>query len=407
MWQENGGGLLMFDIHKMDKLAPKFIASINNIVKQGYDCDYISDNFIRTLTFQNGMLRTEGGTEYKGLVIPGAKLMPHDVLEKLLGLAKQGATIVFLDQFPEDVPGYGDLKARRKAFKKIAKQLPKYCASSLSALNAVPEEMKTTYGLSAIRRKNDTGYHYFISSLQDKGVSEWITLGVDAEEVAWFNPMNGNVKKAMTRKQDGKTQVYLHLASGESCILQTYSNASAAPANLPTDRILKPTGEKIVLDKDWTLSFPTLEKDTLINRPCSWTELGDAQLDSLAGSGIYTVNIDIEPEIIQSKNHLILNLGDVRESAKVTINGKHAGTLWAVPFELDITKFLHPGCNTLEVEVTNLPANRIAALDRKGIPWRKYKEINLVDLNYKKTGYAHWQLMESGLNSVPCIEICK
>ncbi|MCQ2255609.1 MAG: glycosyl hydrolase family 2 [Bacteroidaceae bacterium] len=419
MWQENGGGLLMFDIHKMDKLAPKFIASINSIVKQGYDCDYISDNFIRSLTFQNGMLRTEGGTEYKGLVVPGAKLMPHDVLAKLLDLAKQGATIVFLDQFPQDVPGYGDLKARRKAFKKIAKQLPKHCASELSALNAVPEEMKTVYGLSAIRRKNDTGYHYFISSLQDKGVSEWLSLGVDAEEVAWFNPMNGDVKKAMTRKQDGKTQVYIHLASGESCILQTYNNASAAPQNLPADKLLKPTGKKIILDKDWALSFPSLNKDTLINRPCSWTELGDAQLDSLAGSGIYTVNIDIEPEMLKSAGttvpeasasgasapRFILNLGDVRESARVTINGKNVGTLWAVPFEIDITDFIKSGCNTLEVEVTNLPANRIAALDRKNIPWRKYKEINLVDLNYKKTGYAHWQLMESGLNSVPCIEI--
>ncbi len=407
MWQENGGGLLMFDIHKMDRLAPKFIASINSIVKQGYDCDYISDNFIRSLTFQNGMLRTEGGAEYKGLVVPGAKLMPHDVLAKLLSLAKQGATIVFLDQFPDDVPGYGDLKARRKAFRKIAKQLPKYCASSLIALSAVPEEMKTKYGLSAIRRKNDTGYHYFISSLQDKDVSSWMSLGVDAEEVVWFNPMNGEVKKAMTRKQDGKTQVYIHLASGESCILQTYNNASAAPQNLKDDKLFQPTGKKIVLDKDWTLSFPTLKKDTLINRPCSWTKLGDAELDSLAGSGIYTVNIDIEPEIIQSSNHLILKLGDVRESARVTVNGKHVGTLWAVPFEIDVTDYVKSGCNTLEVEVTNLPANRIAALDRKGIPWRKYKEINLVDLDYKKTGYGHWQLMESGLNSVPFIEICK
>ena len=63
--------------------------------------------------------------------------------------------------------------------------------------------------------------------------------------------------------------------------------------------------------------------------------------------------------------------------------------------------------NKLEVEVTNLPANRIADPDRKGGKWRKYKEINLVDLNYKKTGYAHWQLVESGLNSVPRLRIMK
>jgi hypothetical protein len=52
------------------------------------------------------------------------------------------------------------------------------------------------------------------------------------------------------------------------------------------------------------------------------------------------------------------------------------------------------------VEVTNLGANRIAQLDRKGTQWRKFKEINVVDLNYKKTTYAEWTPVPSGLNSV-------
>jgi len=85
----------------------------------------------------------------------------------------------------------------------------------------------------------------------------------------------------------------------------------------------------------------------------------------------------------------------------VKINGEYVGTLWAVPYKINVGKYLKEGKNTIELEVTNLPANRIAALDRKGVQWRKFKEINLVDLNYKKTGYAHWQLMESGLNGAP------
>lgn len=46
-------------------------------------------------------------------------------------------------------------------------------------------------------------------------------------------------------------------------------------------------------------------------------------------------------------------------------------------------KFLKPGKNHIEIEVTNLPANRIAELDRQGVQWRKFKEINIVDLNYR------------------------
>ncbi|MBR7170735.1 MAG: hypothetical protein IKD19_00830, partial [Prevotella sp.] len=57
------------------------------------------------------------------------------------------------------------------------------------------------------------------------------------------------------------------------------------------------------------------------------------------------------------------------------------------------------GKNTIRIEVTNLPANRIAELDRQGVKWRKFDEINVVDINYKKTSYANWEVVKSGLNS--------
>ncbi|MDE6690257.1 MAG: hypothetical protein K2J86_10335, partial [Prevotella sp.] len=57
------------------------------------------------------------------------------------------------------------------------------------------------------------------------------------------------------------------------------------------------------------------------------------------------------------------------------------------------------GENEIRIEVTNLPANRIAELDRQGVKWRKMEEINVVDINYKKTLYDQWELVPSGLNS--------
>ena len=60
---------------------------------------------------------------------------------------------------------------------------------------------------------------------------------------------------------------------------------------------------------------------------------------------------------------------------------------------------MRKGKNVLRIEVTNLPANRIAELDRQGVKWRKMEEINVVDINYKKTTYDSWAPLESGLNS--------
>ena len=95
----------------------------------------------------------------------------------------------------------------------------------------------------------------------------------------------------------------------------------------------------------------------------------------------------------------MIDLGDVRESARVYINGQYIGCAWSVPFVLDTKCTLKTGKNTLRIEVTNLPANRIADLDRKGVKWRKMEEINVVDINYKKTLYDQWQPVPSGLAS--------
>ena len=50
--------------------------------------------------------------------------MPSEVLGHLLKLAQAGATIIFTENYPQDVPGYGKLEARRKGFAQLQKQLP-------------------------------------------------------------------------------------------------------------------------------------------------------------------------------------------------------------------------------------------------------------------------------------------
>jgi hypothetical protein len=94
-----------------------------------------------------------------------------------------------------------------------------------------------------------------------------------------------------------------------------------------------------------------------------------------------------------------IDLGDVRESARVYINGQFIGCAWSIPFVLDTQGTLKSGSNEVRIEVTNLPANRIADLDRRGVKWRKMEEINVVDINYKRTIYDKWEPVPSGLNS--------
>lgn len=417
LWNEIAGRLVSFDIHKMDRYAPKFIKTIQTIIAGGYDVDYISDAFIKTTRCTDRQLVTSGGTRYKALIVPAVRLMPAATLRKLTELARQGATIIFVEQYPEDVPGYHELNKNRKIFQHIVRQLPATDSfkhtqqfefgkgliiagsdyqQALAQTGIPAEELKTQYGLQFIRRSNSEGHHYFVSCLQDKDIDGWVTLNVPETAAMFFNPMNGERGKAQSQTNNGKLQVRLQLKSGESLIIQTLNKPlDKEPAwNYPEEQAYS-----LSLDHGWKLNFvestPSITGQFNIDSPISWTELEQPEAKINMGTGCYSIEIEL-PTI--EADDWILDLGDVRESARVRINGNDAGTVWAAPFRLKAGKWLKPGKNLIEVEVTNLPANRIADMDRKNIEWRIFKDINMAKLNYMKGDYKNWSTMPSGLN---------
>ena len=370
MWKKQPEKLLMqFSIHAMGKLAPEFIQSILDIERAGFDCDYISEKYILSTSYKDGMLETAAGTRYKGLVIPGSGEMPQHVKAHIDELKAQGAHII-----------YGTK------------------ASDLQAA-AKPEAMKTECGLKAIRRSNATGYHYFIVNLSPEDIHDHLPLAVDYKDAAWFNPLNGDILPADFDNEG----IDICLRSGESMILQTYDSATISkPKEISKASFSKQENQKVIeLTGPWKLSFteeaPKVTKTFTLDKLQTWESLDDDSAKVTMGTGIYTTQVKLSKADIRTP--WMIDLGDVRESARVYINGQMIGCAWAVPFILDCRNALKAGQNEIRIEVTNLPANRIADYDRKGIKWRKMEEINVVDINYKRTTYDHWELVPSGLNS--------
>jgi hypothetical protein len=87
----------------------------------------------------------------------------------------------------------------------------------------------------------------------------------------------------------------------------------------------------------------------------------------------------------------------VRESARVRLNGRDVATAWSLPFELRLGDALRPGRNLLEIEVTNVAANRIRDMDRRGVEWKIMRDINLVNIRYEPFNASAWPLELSGL----------
>jgi hypothetical protein len=52
--------------------------------------------------------------------------------------------------------------------------------------------------------------------------------------------------------------------------------------------------------------------------------------------------------------------GPVREAAVVTVNGRHAGSVWCPPYSIDVTDYLKGGENKLRITVGNTAINYMA-----------------------------------------------
>lgn len=417
MWHEQDGRLLMFDIHKMQQRAPRFISAVDSILASGYDADYISDSLLLSVRAENGRLVTGGGTPYKAIVVPGARFMPIETLRHLLSLARGGATVVFMDRYVEDVPGYAGYVNRKAALDAIAREafptqdflgteVRSYgdgrivtgtdYVLTLGACGFKPEEIKTKYGLQFIRRSHDDGHIYFISALQPNGVEAWVRLAAGEDYALIFDPLDGSVRSVRSRVTDGLTEFLLEIESGQSLIIKTFdSETSCADVWKSYERQHDMT---IELRHGWTLSFvdsePRIGGNFDLDGLGSWTDLGIENADCNMGTALYSTEIDL-PTV--SADDWELDLGDVRESARVRINGCEVAVLWAVPFKVKVGRYLREGKNRIEVEVTNLPANRIADYDRRGVDWRIFKEINFVNIFYTPVDYSGWGIMPSGL----------
>ena len=416
IWQEHEGLHLMFDIHRMRNILPAFFDIVNNIQSLGFDTDYISDKYLQVTEVSGYNLQTPGA-KYKALIVPSVRYIPVETLSKLVELARDGATVIFADRLPSDVPGLQDLASRQMSLKNILSELPaadsfpEYGSFTfgkgqiiygtdysriLQVEGARQEDLVARHGVQLIRREHADGHHYFISMLQNRYLDDWVNLSVDAESAIIYDPLTGTSGKARIRKQNETIDVYLQLEPGQSLIIKTFTSKKVKHPDY--NFYLK--GSPKVLLGDWSFRFtegmPAIEGEyAMKGNPFSWTELPHDSATVYAGTGRYTVNF----EISESADNWLLDLGFLCESARVYINGQDAGLVWSLPYTLKIGQYIKQGSNSLEIDVTNLPANRIRDFDRRGVNWRIFKDINFISVHYNNIRFDDWDISPSGLTS--------
>lgn len=413
-------------LRHFDGVGEEFAETVFNqdaamLADRGYAFDFISDTQLMEVDATGSQLTT-GGAAYQTIVLSEVQYMPVSTFERLIELAKSGATIVVHNQLPSDVPGMANLEERRNRLRELTSSLQFASSGSPgveearrgngrfllgSDLNAlltaaeVRRESMVEQGLQFVRRKGADHTTYFMTSRGENAVDGWVTLAVRARSAAIFNPTTGESGMAVIRPlENGGTEIFVQLLPGESWIVQAYEDEKEGPAYA----YYSVSGEQRGLDGPWSVRFvkggPEFPQEQQLETLASWTEWGGEAARKFSGTARYSVQFSRPQE---NADAWLLDLGTVHESARVRLNGREMGTLIGPSYQIRLDQELLQANNTLEIDVSNLMANRIADLDRQNVVWKKFYNVNFPSRlreNRNEKGLfdaSGWEPMESGL----------
>ena len=413
LWMSGGKGEKRFGVHDPSWIEGTPCGEAGRwLSQQGFTFDFISDAQIERTQVESGSrparLVTPGGASHQILLVPAARFMEIGTARHLVKLAEAGATIAIWRNLPQGVPGWHEYAAREKELADLfgglafvdgvarvgeGRILLHHDLSVLMSRAGVAREALADHGLRFIRRKLPGAIVYFLVNQSAKAVDEWVPVSAPGRSAMLLDPMTGACGKA--RMSDAG--VHLQLQPGESRILRVLADGEVEASS--TWPIATSSGESFEVKGPWEIRFleggPALPPPARLETLGSWAHGEDAEARRFAGAARYSTRFTLP--VAASASHWILDLGEVRESARVRVNGKPAGVVVAHPFRVDISGLQKSGENLLEIEVTNLAANRIRDLDLGKVPWKKFHEINIVDHNYKKFDASEWLVQPSGL----------
>lgn len=373
----SAGGVHLLEVHHVDRwlLRLPFGKLCDSLRVAGYSFDYISDALLDSLTVgPGGRLRMPGGT-YQVLAVPPAKYLPERTRQRLAQLATQGARIIY--------------------------------NASVPSLNqtGLRSEKWAGQGLSFLRKKTaDGSTRYFIANLGNGFRQGWIRLAAGGR-IAQYDPLTDKTTYPARQTTSLNAAVWLRLLPGQSCFLTVTNGRITGPAQ---QNRVEGKVSLVRLDQPWQLRFltghPALTATHTLPELRSWTSLSDSA-GYFWGKARYATTFDLPKGSGAGKQYRLL-LGDVREVAEVTLNGRKLGTAWCLPYELTIPAgLLKPTGNRLQIDVSNLSANYMRLRDGQQPDWKIFYDINIVDIRYRPFDATRWQPVPSGLLGPVHIEV--
>jgi hypothetical protein len=356
--------------------------------RKGYNFDGCPPSMLYKATVKNHLIVFPSGASYRLLALPDFKTMTPALLKRITELVRDGATVIGCP--PEKSPSLSNYPACDNELKALAQELwgnsktpdkltvrnygagkiiwgeplktradnlyPPYDITAGILAESLPADFETDGGIRFTHRTLQGVDIYFVSNRTEKVESATCKFRVTGVKPELWNPITGDMRALPEYTvSGGQTIIPLQFDVNEGYFIVFRKNTTlvAKGKNFPE---VKPV---TILNNSWTVSFDPKwggPASVVFDQLTDWSKNADLGIKYYSGTAVYRQTFDL-PQ--QAAKKLLLNLGKVKNMARVRLNGKDLGVVWTSPWQVDITKAVKPKGNQLEIEVVNLWANRL------------------------------------------------
>ena len=131
------------------------------------------------------------------------------------------------------------------------------------------------------------------------------------------------------------------------------------------EMLVKDLPAPLEITGEWLVTFQAYKFEKLVKKMGvlhSWSD--DPDTRNFSGTARYELEFEIPPALLGKGRRTTLDLGTVMDASKVWLNSQAAGVTWKRPHLHDVSKWVKPGKNFIEVRVSNRLINYVAGLKR-------------------------------------------